>query len=120
MALHFLVVPVIGAWLATSNYVRLGDRAGALRSLLMFTLPAIGLVGFTLAARNVGQIALLWVVRLALTALVFRDQRPLVKKHFEAGGLKARWYVGWAFMVPLVLVGLALWQVLDPTSHRVP
>lgn len=114
VALHFLLIPIVGAGFAVTNYLRLGDRAGAARSLLLFFVPAIGLSAFGLAVHNRGQIALIWFARLGLAALILRDQRPLVQKHLEAGGRKARWYLAWLVILPLLVAILAVWQVLSP------
>jgi hypothetical protein len=114
VALHFLLVPVVGAAFAASNYRRLGDKAGTARSLLMFFMPAIGLMVFGAAVHNRGQVALVWLARVGFTALIFRDQRPLVHKHLEAGGRKARWYLAWLLILPLLVAMLAMWQVLSP------
>ncbi len=120
VAVHFLIIPIVGAGFAVRNYLSLGDKAGTARSLLLFFVPAIGLMAFGVAVQNRGQLALVWLAKLGIAALIFRDQQPVVQKHLEAGGRKARWVLAWLLLLPLLVVTLALWQVLNPARNIGP
>jgi hypothetical protein len=112
--------PPIAVTLAILNYRRLGDRLGAWKAMALFGLPTLTLVllGLGAQARGVGvslrAVALMWAIRAVLAYLVFQDQRPLVRRHFEAGGRKARWALGWIIAFPVFVGLLAVHQVLTP------
>jgi hypothetical protein len=121
VAVHFVIFPLFGALLAATNYHRAKDGAGFWRAATLFVGAAVGLSAFGLAIHNRGQIILLWCARIALAALLFFDQRPLLQRHVAAGGRKARWALAWLFAFPfLALVGLAVWQVLAPAPSARP
>jgi len=110
VAVHVFLVPPIGAMLALTNYRRLHDPRGMWKAVAFFVVPAVALIGFGIASRSAGQIALVQAARVGLAVVAFRDQKPLVSAHFAAGGRKGRVALGWLVALPLVV--LAVWNLM--------
>jgi predicted permease len=123
VALHIFLLPLLGVALAVLNYRRLRDWRGASKATALFGVPAFGFAAYGIAAfasgwRNVPMAFLSCGLRLALTYFAFRDQRRLVQPYFTAGALKARSALGWLLAAAAFVLMLAVWQVLQPHSHR--
>jgi hypothetical protein len=116
VAVHMFVFPPAAVTMAIANHRRLGDGRGALKAAAQFGLPTLALLatGAAVRARGVTSpqtvFVLAQLIRVVLTYLVFQDQRPLVQAHFEAGGLKARWVIGWVLALPAFVLLLAVYQ----------
>jgi hypothetical protein len=119
IVLHALLFPApVGALLAAENYRRLRDASGFRRALLFYVLPSTALLFFTIAAANPPQKLLALVAQLGVTIAMFRDQRPVVQRHLEAGGRWARWYLATLLSLLVLIILLAVLQILDPSSPR--
>jgi hypothetical protein len=119
IAAHTLLLsPLIGSLLAATNYRRLGDRAAFWRTVLMFVIPGAALLAFSFAAGQGARKFLIYGANCAFAVMLFREHAPLVRKHLEAGGQKARWYLATLTAVGATLMVLAVWQFLTPVKHH--
>ncbi len=110
-----LLSPAAGALMAAVNYRRLGDAAGFRRALALYVVPSVALLFFSIAAAaNRGRVLLVFGAQILLAYALFREQRPLVERHVAAGGRRARWYLATLVALLVLMVGLVVWQVLDP------
>lgn len=103
----------MGAMLAVANYQRLRDSSGTWKAVALFLLPAVALVGFGVASRSIAQLGLVCAARAGLALVAFRDQKPLVMRHFAAGGKKGRVAIAWLVALPACFLLLALAVVLE-------
>jgi hypothetical protein len=113
VAMHGLLVPPAGGILAILNYARLRDRGGAWKAVF-YLVVGVALIPLGVALQGRPGLLLVTIARFVFANLLYVDQRPVVHKHFEAGGKKGRWYLGWLAFLPLLVAGLAIWQVLQP------
>ncbi len=120
IVVSIVAFPPIGAAMAAENYRRLGDTRGLWRALALFLIPSCALLVLTAMGHNRGQIILFWLAKLALAWGIGRDQRPLLRRHVAAGGRRVRWYLGLLWTIPLCILGLAIWQFLQPSTYAVP
>lgn len=121
VAVHFLILPLLGAGLAVENYRRLHDRRGMWKAVAIYVTACIAMIVFGAASRSRWQTLPLWGARIALAVVIFRDQRRLVHAHFAAGGRSGRWALVWlALLPPLFILFLAVWQILQPGAPRHP
>jgi hypothetical protein len=117
IALHaVLFPPPFGSLLAAENYRRLGDASGLRRALVLYVLPSVGLLFFSIAAASRGQKTLVVGAIVGMAYALFRDQHPVVQRHLAAGGSKARWYLASLLWLLVSILLLAVWQILDPSS----
>lgn len=117
IALHAaLLMPIVGAVLAAINYRRLRDPARLRWTVLLYVLPSLALVFFAVAVAGAGQRVLVFGANMGLTVALYRDQRPLLERHLAAGGRKARWYVATLITLAILVAGVAVWQLLDPSA----
>jgi hypothetical protein len=116
VALHGLFWPPAGGLLALLNYARLRDRSGTWKGVF-YVAVGLSLIPLGIALQGKPGLILVSIARLVFANLLYVDQRPVVHKHFAAGGKKGRWALGWLFALPLIVSGLAIWQVLSPGTH---
>ena len=118
LCIYTLLAPPLGAILTAINLRRLQGRPGLLRGLVLFVAPAFGLAWFGAVHRDRSLAFLTVAGRIALAAITYVDQRPLVRKHVEAGRAMASWWGPLLVFLPLLVAALAAWQVLAPGSPR--
>ena len=109
-----LLHPLVGTVLAATNYRRVRDLRGMRRVLLLFGPLGAGLLALSMAAPGTQLVFLGGNIGLAYALL--HDQRPLLRRHFAAGGRRARWYVATLIAVVIMVLFIAIWQVLAPNS----
>jgi hypothetical protein len=113
VAIHGLLVPPAGGILAILNYARLRDRNGAWKAVF-YVVIGVALIPLGVALQGKPALLLVTIARFVFANLLYVDQRPLVHKHFAAGGKRGRWYFGWLAAFPFLVAALAIWQVLQP------
>jgi hypothetical protein len=118
VAIHFFVVPPVGAVLGILNYRRLREQRGFWTAVALYCASVMALIGLAVVLRAPEMLPLMWAMRAVGAFLIFRDQRPLVRAHFAAGGRKARWFLGWLAALPICMLYLAIWQLLAPAERR--
>lgn len=90
-----LLTPLIGGIMAAINRHRLGQRGELRQTIFVYVVPSAVLLVVTVIAPDfatglVRLIGLAWSV--AVARALYVQHKPIVSKHLEAGGRKARWY----------------------------
>lgn len=91
-----LLTPLVGAIMAAMNRRRLGQRADLRRTFVAYVIPSAALIVLALIAPASAK-GLFRLVTFGWSAAVARalyvQHKPIVRRHVEAGGRKARWYL---------------------------
>ncbi|WP_394833072.1 hypothetical protein LVJ94_41890 [Pendulispora rubella] len=119
---HAIVMaPAAGALLAALNYHRLRDDWAFWRTVLLFVVPGVVLVWLPTSPHGPTNEGLRWLLilgaRVAMAWVLYREHRPIVQKHVDAGGQRARWYLVMPAVLFLYLFSLAVWQFLTPANR---
>ncbi|WP_394843584.1 hypothetical protein LZC95_41860 [Pendulispora brunnea] len=116
-----VMVPAAGALLAALNYHRLRDDLAFWRTVLLFFVPGVILVWLPTTSYGPTNEGLRWLLflgaRVAMAWILYREHRPIVQKHIEAGGQRARWYLVMPAVLFLYLFSLAVWQFFTPANR---
>ncbi len=124
--------PLVGAFFATLNQRRLGDREGMRRTLRRFMAPA-ALMAIVQGGFVFGMWppdfrgAALWTyelvgfaIELVMARSIYREQKPIVTKHLEEGGQKSGFSFDRFLVLCLVFVLVVLFNHWWQTRNHVP
>jgi hypothetical protein len=113
IAAHAFFLPVLGAGLAAINHRSLGNANAFWRTILVFGVPSAFVLVCQVATSRAAPpgspghglarlLAFFWAI--AIAQLLYWEHEPIVKRHIEAGGRKAPWYLATLSGLAVVLV----------------
>ncbi len=115
-----LLTPLAGSVLAALNHRRRGDGVAFRRTLLAYVAPSAVLLALLLAAGEsaagaLRMASLVWSVTLA--RILYAEHKVIFRKHIEAGGPPARWYLATLCCLGVLVIYAVIAEVMDPVAR---